>query len=306
MLCFQTEILEHLKLRFSENDLQACMVMLRDITDSGRVDHTIRSDQKINHLYSERRESGEGQQPPEFHPKFLSHLFWPTLRDETFVVPPEIVTMQRRYESGFEALKQSRKLTWLNALGQVKVFLDLDDRVVQEDVTTWQAAVIYAFQDSSQTIGKPVTRAVGDLVTKLQMDESMVRNALTLWVGKRVLREDQKDVYTVLERVDDTTLGKESAEAAVAAAAESEAVASAPAIKSTDVTTVEKMHMFWQFIQGMLTNRGAMPLQGIITMLQFAVPGGFPYSSEELREFLGHMIDEDKLEIAAGKYKIKA
>ena len=280
--------------------------MLRDITDSGRVDHGIRSDQNFNTLSLERDESGAEQQLPEFHSKFLSHLFWPTLRDEDFLIPTEVLEMQLKYESGFQALKQSRKLTWLNALGQVKVVLDLDDRVVQEDVTTWQASIIYAFQGPGQTIGQSVSRTVGELVEKLHMSENMVRNALTLWVGKRVLREDEKDVYSVLERVDDSTLGTESAQAAVAAAAESEAIASAPAVKSADVTTVEKMHMFWQFIQGMLTNRGAMPLQGIITMLQFAVPGGFPYSSEELREFLGHMIEEDKLEIVAGKYKIKA
>ena len=33
-----------------------------------------------------------------------------------------------------------------------------------------------------------------------------------------------------------------------------------------------------------------MPLQRIVMMLKIAVPGGFPFSNEELREFLAGMV----------------
>ncbi|KAI9893006.1 MAG: hypothetical protein M1814_000890 [Vezdaea aestivalis] len=300
----EDRILELLKMRFDESLLQSCMVMLRDVKDSAKVDAAIRSNPDLSK--SIEGDASDNPQPTLLRTKFLSRLFWPSLHDDRFKIPSDIQKLQKRYESGFEALKQSRKLTWLNALGQVRVELDLEDRVVQLEVATWQASVIYAFQEAgAESSNVPVVRSVNDLVRRLSMDESLVRRALTFWVGERVLQETEKDVYSVLESLDESNMDKETAQAAILAAAESEASVGLTAVKSADEVAVEKMHIYWQFIVGMLTNRGPMPLQGIVTMLQFAVPGGFPYSSEELREFLGLMTKEDKLEVAAGKYKIK-
>jgi anaphase-promoting complex subunit 2 len=68
---------------------------------------------------------------------------------------------------------------------------------------------------------------------------------------------------------------------------------------------MEKMNLHWQFIVGMLTNQGPMPLQNIVMMLKIVVPGGFPFSNEELREFLGGMVSRGKLEVVSGgSYKI--
>ena len=48
-----------------------------------------------------------------------------------------------------------------------------------------------------------------------------------------------------------------------------------------------------------------MPLARIVMMLKFAVPGGFPYGNEELKEFLGRRVKEGKLEmVGGGNYKI--
>ena len=43
-----------------------------------------------------------------------------------------------------------------------------------------------------------------------------------------------------------------------------------------------------------------MTLQRIVVMLKFAVPGGFPYGNEELKEFLGGMVREGKVEVGVG------
>ena len=53
----------------------------------------------------------------------------------------------------------------------------------------------------------------------------------------------------------------------------------------------------------MLTNQGAMPLPRIVMMLKFAVPGGFPFSNEELKEYLGRKVQEGEVELAGGVYK---
>lgn len=296
----EIRVLELLKARFGEASLQACEVMLRDILDSRRVDSVIRNDQNLA--------MSDGEPSPEVHARILSHLFWPSLHSETFALPPEISAIQARYEKGFETLKQSRKLTWLNALGQVTVHLELEDRPVTEIVQTWQASVIYAFQTEKDY---PATKTVTELMTDLSMSESLVRNGLTFWVGKLVLRPSNSapDTYHVLETLPSSAHHPQRAASnLLSAAAAADAATSAPAhaVRSEEDIMKEKMEVFWQFVVGMLTNQGAMPLTRIVMMLKVVVPGGFPFGNEELKAFLEGRVKEGKLEIAGGQYRIKA
>ncbi|KAI9837421.1 MAG: hypothetical protein M1837_002966 [Sclerophora amabilis] len=306
-------LLELLKLRFGEGALQACEVMLRDVRESKVIDRNIQDGMNLPQLGSDIQTPRTGPPAtPKLHAKILSHLFWPELHEGSFHVPDKIVELQERYEKGFEHLKQSRKLTWLQALGQVNVELEFDDRsnVVVEEVQTWQASVIYAFQDSDDVSGDTVTRTVSQLITQLEMDEGLVRNALVFWVGKFVLREIRKDEFTVLETRDAAEMGGNSQGARQAAVAAAEASASVAAemstsVKSADEVATDKLKMYWQFIVGMLTNGGAMPLQQIVMMLKFTVTGGFPFSDEDLREFLRKMVAEGNLEMTGDRYKIR-
>ena len=141
------------------------------------------------------------------------------------------------------------------------------------------------------------------------MDKTLLLSALTFWVSKLVLRESPPGTYTVLETLSPTDLNprektNQAAQAAAAADAISSAAATTSAIRSEEDVASEKMNVFWQFIVGMLTNQGAMPLAKIVMMLKFAVPGGFPYGNEELKEFLGKMVQEEKLEVVGGNYRI--
>ncbi|KAL1853323.1 hypothetical protein Plec18167_005587 [Paecilomyces lecythidis] len=311
----ETSVLELLKVRFGDSALQACEVMLRDIFDSKRVDAVIRNDQKLARRQPSPRRGSPGKKTtaaedvPQLHAKILSRFFWPSLQEQTFKIPDEIVSLQQRYTTGFESLKQSRKLTWLNGLGQVTVELDLEDRVFTDEVTTWQATVIYAFQsDDDAKLGK----SVAELSQQLEMSTSLVRSACLFWVSKRILVETQRDTFRVLEVLpseeDNDAMGvseAETGEETAGAAAAADAAEAAAAKETADAAASEKMKLYWQFIVGMLTNQGAMPLQRIVMMLQIAVPGGFPFSNEELREFLAGMVAQGKLEIVSGgSYKI--
>jgi anaphase-promoting complex subunit 2 len=88
----------------------------------------------------------------------------------------------------------------------------------------------------------------------------------------------------------------------VAAAA---AAAAQAAKEAEEVERKGKMAMYHQFIVSMLTNQGAMPLPRIAMMLGIVVPGGFPFSNEELKEFLAGMVKEGVLEVGhGGAYKV--
>ena len=328
----EMSVLELLKLRFGDNALQACEVMLRDIFDSRRVDAVVRNDQGLAGIRAatlfpvtpDNKTTSRQPVPPDLpdlHAKILSHFFWPDLQAPQFRVPEPIAQLQERYATGFASLKQSRKLTWLNGIGQVTVELDLEDRLFVDEVTTWQATVIHAF-DSDEADGG--VKTVDQLSSELGMSAALVRSACLFWVSKRILAEVQRDTFRVLEVLpsedeaaagfggagvsdvddtgDDQGVGAASAESAHAAA---DAAAAAAAKESAEAAAMEKMNLYWQFIVGMLTNQGAMPLQRIVMMLKIAVPGGFPFSNEELREFLAGMVSKGKLEIVSGgNYKI--
>ncbi|KAI9791999.1 MAG: hypothetical protein M1833_001283, partial [Piccolia ochrophora] len=307
----QKRVLELLKLRFGESALQACEVMLRDVSDSKAIDRNIRTDQHLHlsaaQLSSPSRRQSAGSHPaPALHAKILSRLFWPDLHDATFNLPPAITSLQSRYEHGFETLKQSRKLTWLPALGHATVELALADRVIAHTVPTWHAAVIHAFADPhASPKSRPVARSVPELVSVLAMDESLVRNALAYWSSRRVLVETRPDTYTVLERLDRAPPTSPSSSASTRPArptlpptTSSTVAATGPssvsALKSSNEQDrkTKKFHdVYWHFIVGMLTNAGAMPLPQMATMLDMVVPGGMAAvgGQEGLREFLTEM-----------------
>ncbi|KAA8644201.1 hypothetical protein EYZ11_004675 [Aspergillus tanneri] len=311
----ELSVLELLKVRFGDSALQACEVMMRDIFDSRRVDAVVRNDQGLAGASTAQlpgTPDNNASQQPDLHAKILSHFFWPELQEQEFKVPRDIAELQQRYSAGFASLKQSRKLTWLNGLGQVTVELDLEDRVFVDEVTTWQATVIYAFDSASS---KRDTRTVDELARDLEMLAALVRSACLFWVSKRILTEVQRDTFRVLEVLPSedeeipgnrsaTEMGDASTEPTHAAAA-ADAAAAAAAKESAEAAAMEKMNLYWQFIVGMLTNQGAMPLQRIVMMLKIAVPGGFPFSNEELREFLAGMVSKGKIEIVSGgNYRI--
>ncbi|KAJ5286698.1 hypothetical protein N7478_002384 [Penicillium angulare] len=308
----EISVLELLKVRFGDSALQACEVMLRDISDSRRVDAVVRNDQGFNKPPS-RMTSRRIPRPdiPELHTKILSRFFWPEIQDQEFKIPDEIRSMQEKYSAGFESLKQSRKLTWRNGLGQVAVELELGDRTFADEVTTWQATVVYAFQGDSE---EPIAKTVTELASALEMTAPLVRSACLFWVSKRILAETHRDSFRVLETLsteneqgpggDTGSMAEDEAPVGDAAAA-AEAAAAAAAKETAEAAAMEKMNLYWQFIVGMLTNQGAMPLQRIVMMLKIVVPGGFPFSNEELREFLAGMVSRGKLEIASGgNYKL--
>lgn len=303
----EISVIEHLKARFGDAALQNCEVMLRDVVDSRKIDSAIWQDQGMQTM-----DWAVKLDETSFHAKILSRLFWPAVQDQTFKVPAEIREAQKRYEKGFESLKQSRKLTWLNSVGQVEVELELEGRVFRDKVIPFQAGVIHAFGSDSDDGGggnsrEPVSHTISELAEMLEMSPRLVEAACNFWSLKRILVETSKDTYTVLERLPDgnaaAAMSPLTAKPDAVAAAEAAAAQAAKEAEETDRR--QKMAVYHEFVMSMLTNQGAMPLSRIAMMLGIVVPGGFPFSNEELKEFLAAMVSDGKLEIGhGGVYKV--
>ena len=288
----EISVIDHLKVRFGDSALQGCEVMLRDVLDSRKVDSIIKKDQES---HSRKRKM---EPLPELHAKILSRLFWPPMSEQDFVIPTSVREQQEQYEQGFEALKNSRKLTWVPSVGQVEVELQLTDRAFIEEVLPYQATVIYVFQDSSDT------KTLADLSTQLSMSATLVRSACIFWVSKRILTETLPDTFMVLETLpsgsEDMSMANNASIQDNSAVAAAEAAAAQAAKEADEEDRKQKMAMYHQFVVSMLTNQGAMPLPRIAMMLGMVVPGGFPFSNEELKEFMSGMVKEGILEVGPG------
>ena len=294
-------VINHLKSRFGEAALQGCEVMLRDVLESRKVDQAIQMDGKLIEAGAAAFES-----EPLIHAKILSRLFWPSMGEQTFKLPDSIAREQTAYEKVFESLKHSRKLNWLNSLGQVEVELDFEDRSITEEVAPYQATVIYAFQE--QDSSRPVSKTVTELAEQLEMSPTLVRSACIFWLSKRVLHSTSTpDKYIVIDRLSGFTGDVDMSDAPVSidqgtsqqVAAAEQAAATAEQ-EAMEADKKAKMAVYQQFIISMLTNQGAMPIQRIHMMLGIVVPGGFPFSQEELKDFMAGMVKEGALERGAG------
>lgn len=336
----EQRVLDLLKKRFGESALQNCEVMMKDILDSRKVDSTIRMAELGQPALAPRvfgtpaptaSRMDPGQQLDldeeehgllPYQARILSRLYWPNLVQDRFNLPRPVTERQARYALGYEYLKSARKLTWLDQLGQATVELELEDRTISVECKTFEAAVIYAFQgedeDGDREHSGPARRTAQELREHLQMDEELVLQALEFWESNQVLarcRHDQ-ETFVVLERRDQVLGRPELHPAASAPAVMQDDQGTQPGGKPTslrragttsamDAKENERRAMYWQFIIGMLTN--SMPnaqLGQLAMMMRMLIADGFPWSDQDLQEFLAEKVDLGELEVVGGKYRL--
>jgi anaphase-promoting complex subunit 2 len=152
----QRRNIEILKIRFGEAALQVCEVMLKDMTDSKRID---------GHVQSQRESV--------VHPTIISRHFWPALESSDMVMPgqfqqyvlesdyqlPDINSdalfffwsfrLQEQYAREFNVFKPDKKLKWLPHLGTVHLNIELEDRTLNIEVPPLEAAFIELFSQKS-------------------------------------------------------------------------------------------------------------------------------------------------------------
>jgi anaphase-promoting complex subunit 2 len=317
----ELRVLELLKRRFGEASMQACDVMIRDVVDSRRVDGVVSRRGKAAAAVTQTHDGGE--EGMEYHARILSRLFWPGLEREHFLLPGVVVEQQGRYEAGYEGLKSRRKLTWLNQLGQARVEIELSDRTVTVDCSPVEATVVYAFQGGGDEAGEgdgAVQKSVEELYEQLQMDEDLITAALQFWVGKGVLRRvannsntymvaetltESSDTATTATGTDQPMDAEPEPEPPAASAAAAAAAAGAKQGVLLSAKERERRDMYWRYIQGMLTNASAsMPLAQVAMMMKMLITDGFPWSNEELQDFLGEKVAEGEMEVVGGKYRL--
>ncbi|CAL8099596.1 unnamed protein product [Orchesella dallaii] len=111
--CITREIkcLELLKLRFGESDLQKCEVMLKDVSDSQRLNVRFYEEEGAALVNSDVKLTG----------LVVSAQFWPTFKKETLELPKPVEEAMEKYTKAFEMIKGNRTLEWQKQIGTVEV-----------------------------------------------------------------------------------------------------------------------------------------------------------------------------------------
>lgn len=127
------QTLELLKLRFGEDSLQQCEIMVRDIEDSKRLNLNVRSSMEKPAAKAaaaaEARAGREAENQPERYESqsarvdatIVSQQFWPPLQGEDFALHPKVSTDIDAFKDSYHVLRNPRSLEWNSSLGSVQV-----------------------------------------------------------------------------------------------------------------------------------------------------------------------------------------
>lgn len=262
---------ESLRKRFGQRQLQSIYVMIRDVRKSLRMQDKVRAS----------KQSLESTKA-----LILSHRYWLNLKNERGNFPLLFQHLADQFCGLFERYYPQRAVFWSPEDSRVSINLEFEDRALDLTVTPDQAAVIYCFSETPQNKADYISAVVG-------IDQDRTVKALQFWTGQCVLvGPDENGIYTVVEKADSTV--PQDVDIVVGDSASSKKAA-------------EEMMVYWQYIVGMLTNLGSLPVDKIHSFLVMFVPKDDPYvkTKQELEQFLYHMVDEEKLVESEGNFSLK-
>ncbi|OQR89958.1 anaphase-promoting complex subunit [Achlya hypogyna] len=151
--------LELLKLRFGDEPLQQCDIMVKDVEESKRVQTNV---------------------PSVVDATIVSEHFWPPFQAEDVQLHPRLLAEIDAYKKSYHVLKNPRTLEWVPSLGSVELELELNDHVIAFTCTPIQATIIAHFQDTESW-------AVAELALAMEMDEAVLQRHALFWVHQGVL-----------------------------------------------------------------------------------------------------------------------
>lgn len=282
--------LELLKIRFGESQLHFCEVMLKDISDSKRINGRIQQDP----IYE------KATQRFSTNAMILSAQFWPPFKDETLELPAEVKDNFQVYTKAFEALKGNRTLSWKPHLGTVNIGVEINDKVLELQVSPMLATIIMHFQEKTEWV-------LEDLSQAMKVPATVLRRKMTYWQSIGIIAETITDKYVLIEGDEHkpssrTSMTPSSAQNQEMVCEEEEESAMASTHDQREV----ELHVFWSYIVGMLTNLDSLPLERIHQMLKmFASQGtGTECSLQELRHFLDKKVRSHELILQGGLYRL--
>ena len=285
--------LELLKIRFGEEPLHSCEVMLRDIEDSRRVN---------NAISSELRKVEDAESIVDY--AILSDNYWPSLPTDTesAVNHPKAQNILNSYESTYANLKKPRKLHPVGQLGQVSLDLTFDDDTTRSfTCLPIQATLILYLEEKSP-------RSLEELSTLCEVEEDEVKRRMVFWIVKGVCREVKNVSIVMYEVIEDQTANA-IADATNGSNKDEADYESGQMVSSSEAQEKAALISIEGYIKGMLHGHDSMSLERIHSLLKLVASGGgsgemkYDMNMVQLRRFLQTMVDSDKIELIDGLFR---
>ncbi|KAI5643127.1 cullin family domain-containing protein [Phthorimaea operculella] len=278
--------LELLKLRFGESQLHFCEVMLKDISDSKRINSLIHQDNNFEELNKKFTSNA----------MILSAQFWPPFKDESLELPDEIKTQLEAYTKSFEALKGNRTLSWKPHLGNVNIEIEIGEKKLNLTVSPFNATLIMHFEKKPEW-------TLDELHQVMKVPITVLRRKITYWQSMGLISEKTLDHFVLIEGADanKSQVSTNQVQEMICEDDETES-----AMASAHDQREGELQVFWSYIVGMLTNLDSLPLDRIHQMLKmFASQApGTECSLQELRQFLDTKVRTHQLVLQGGMYKL--
>lgn len=244
---------------------------------------------------------------PIIFPKFISLLYWKYNRDTqsssdlAFYLPIDLEKELQKYSDVYSQLKPGRKLQLCKDQGKVEIELAFKDgRKLVLDVSLEQCTVINQFHSTND---EPICLSLEQLSESLNISPPRLILLLNFWIQKGVL-SNEKGIYSVIEYCE-TDFNQ--AQKIISMEIENNNQESHEGFE-VDRKYELTLQRSLPFIEGMLTNLGAMKLHKIHSFLKTTVPKDWGYNRitlQELEKYLSTLADEGRLKlIANGSYEI--
>ncbi|KAF1784190.1 Cullin homology [Phytophthora cactorum] len=155
------QTLELLKLRFGEDSLQQCEIMVRDIEDSRRLNVNVQSTAEkpeANATLAAEASSGRETESEDFtlHPKMSKDI--------------------DAFKDAYHVLRNPRSLEWNPSLGSVQLSIELQGEEREFNVSPLQATIVLYFEEKDRW-------SVEELAAKLEISDDLLLKHVSLWVN---------------------------------------------------------------------------------------------------------------------------
>jgi len=270
--------LELLKLRFGENAMHGCALMIKDVEESRRIKSNISLELP-------------------FEAVVISRVAWPKQSTDVFTLHPTIQKAARAYSKRFAELKKLRRIRWCPPVGVVELRVSVpncEPRVYS--VAPVLGTLLMHLVDRPEWSVAQLAQASG-------LEEDVVKKRMAFWIAEGVAVETRSGEYaaaTVLERAS-TTAGAtgqdddDDADDDVAMQVDDDGGAAHQA----ELSERDQVHA--QFVMHMLTNLGGLSAEGIhrnfMLFSQALGKHAFDRTPEETHAFLQVLVNRGMLEM---------
>jgi len=189
---YENEIknLELMKLRFGEQNLHACDVMLKDIKESERINHAVKKALDLQKLVNKPSHNGSQLlELSKLQTCVISKGYWQQVQEEevnNFKPPPFLKKSFDDFAKHYSQFKRLRTINFRQNLGSVQLTLHFQNGSFKFKVSPLQASIISLFDDNKS---KSLS---GDAIAKaLDISFEEVKRKIAFWVCKGVLKEQR-------------------------------------------------------------------------------------------------------------------